>query len=114
MRLPTALSWGHVATRASSSRNTSVAWRTCSVRPGGVAFAGPIARDWLEARDRTHAGISSPYGFCVEFTLEGQDLAPETLRAGLEPLGDSLLVVGDGAMLHVHIHTDDPDVPRSL
>ena len=54
-----------------------------------------------------HAGTSA-YGYCTEFLIAGHDLQEERVRAQLAPLGDSLLVVGDGAILRVHIHTDDP------
>ena len=54
-----------------------------------------------------HAGTSA-YGYCTEFLIAGRDLEEEGVRAQLAPLGDSLLVVGDGEILRVHIHTDDP------
>ena len=38
----------------------------------------------------------------------GQGLDREALQAKLEPLGDSLLVVGDATAVKVHVHTDDP------
>jgi fatty acid kinase len=50
----------------------------------------------------------SRYRYCTVFVLEGGDLDQEALEAELEPLGDSLLVVGDRSALKVHVHTDDP------
>lgn len=69
--------------------------------PNG-ARAGATAHARLE-----HAGTSA-YGYCTEFLIAGRDLEEESVRAQLAPLGDSLLVVGDGEILRVHIHTDDP------
>jgi uncharacterized protein len=48
------------------------------------------------------------YGYCTEFLIAGQELDETTARAHFASLGDSLLVVGDGEVLRVHIHTDDP------
>jgi uncharacterized protein len=50
----------------------------------------------------------SRYRYCTVFVLEGDDLDAQALEAELEPLGDSLLVVGDRSALKVHVHTDDP------
>jgi uncharacterized protein len=50
----------------------------------------------------------SRYRYCTVFVLEGDDLDVQALEAELEPLGDSLLVVGDRSALKVHVHTDDP------
>jgi dihydroxyacetone kinase-like predicted kinase len=42
------------------------------------------------------------------FVVEGEGLDREALETELEPLGDSLLVVGDDTALKIHVHTDDP------
>jgi dihydroxyacetone kinase-like predicted kinase len=36
------------------------------------------------------------------------------IEAALEPLGDSLLVVGDGGALKVHLHADDPGAALTI
>ena len=36
------------------------------------------------------------------------------MQAKLEPLGDSLLVVGDATAMKVHVHTDDPGAALAL
>ena len=56
----------------------------------------------------------SPYRYCTVFVVEGHDLDRDALEAKLEPLGDSLLVVGDENALKVHVHTDDPGAALSL
>ncbi len=49
-----------------------------------------------------------PYGYCTEFMLKGQGIDTDKLRAKLEKRGESLIVVGDGFTVRVHIHTLDP------
>jgi len=48
------------------------------------------------------------YGYCTEFMLEGQNLSLDEIRSRLETIGESVLVVGDGNMVRVHVHTLDP------
>jgi uncharacterized protein len=56
----------------------------------------------------------SRYRYCTVFVLEGEELEAEALESELEPLGDSLLVVGDRSALKVHVHTDDPGAALSI
>jgi len=56
----------------------------------------------------------SRFRYCTGFVVEGDGLDAEALEAALEPLGDSLLVVGDPSALKVHVHTDDPGAALSL
>ncbi len=48
------------------------------------------------------------YGYCTEFLIRGARLEASVIRSQLAPLGDSLLVVGDGTILRVHLHTHAP------
>jgi DAK2 domain fusion protein YloV len=66
----------------------------------------PPAAEGLAA-EAIHQELSR-YRYCTVFVLEGEELDAQTLEAELEPLGDSLLVVGDRSALKVHVHTDDP------
>jgi DAK2 domain fusion protein YloV len=50
----------------------------------------------------------SRFRYCTGFVVEGDGLDLALLERSLEPLGDSLLVVGDETALKVHVHTDDP------
>jgi fatty acid kinase len=50
----------------------------------------------------------SRFRYCTVFVVEGSDLDRTALQKKLEPLGDSLLVVGDATALKVHVHTDEP------
>ena len=50
----------------------------------------------------------SRYRYCTTFVVEGPSLDAGAIERALEPLGDSLLVVGDASALKVHVHTDEP------
>jgi DAK2 domain fusion protein YloV len=52
---------------------------------------------------------SATYRYCTNFAVTGEGLDAAAFRARLEALGDSVLVVGEGTTLKVHVHTDDPD-----
>ncbi len=55
----------------------------------------------------------SRFRYCTSFVVEGEAIDLTALEAALEPLGDSLLVVGDAAVVKVHVHTDDPGAALS-
>jgi DAK2 domain fusion protein YloV len=65
------------------------------------AAAAPLSADAVHQQ-------ASRYRYCTVFVVEGNDLDRGALERGLEPLGDSLLVVGDATALKAHVHTDDP------
>lgn len=50
----------------------------------------------------------SPYGFCTEFILRGENLEPDKIRIVLENRGESLVVAGNTRIVRVHIHTLKP------
>jgi DAK2 domain fusion protein YloV len=80
-----------------------------------VAAAEPEAAP-AATFESAHAELSR-YRYCTVFVLERGDGGPldaEAVEAELEPLGDSLLVVGDADALKVHVHTDDPGRALSL
>ena len=50
------------------------------------------------------------YRFCTEVLVRGRALPPATaVRAGLRSLGGSIVVLADGDLLRVHVHTDQPE-----
>ncbi|HEX4519367.1 MAG TPA: DAK2 domain-containing protein [Gaiellaceae bacterium] len=84
----------------------------------GVLAGEPLPAAPAEARpaptlDSLHAELSE-YRYCTAFVVEGNGLDAEAIDRELEPLGDSLLVVGDPTALKVHLHTDDPGRALSL
>ena len=48
------------------------------------------------------------FGYCTEFLLSGDGLDVDAVRSGLEEMGTSLVVVGGGGQIRVHIHTEHP------
>jgi hypothetical protein len=63
--------------------------------------------------DAIHQELSR-YRYCTTFVVEGEELDLAALEKRFEPLGDSLLVVGDHSALKVHVHTDDPGAALSV
>ena len=49
------------------------------------------------------------FTYCTEFIIDREnDKDPEPLRAFLDSLGDSLVLVDDDEIIKVHVHTNDP------
>ena len=63
--------------------------------------------------DAIHQELSR-YRYCTTFVLEGDGLDREAIEEQVGRFGDSLLVVGDSALLKVHVHTDDPGAVLTL
>ncbi len=49
------------------------------------------------------------YGFDVQFLIHGEKLSLAEIRAKIETMGESVIVVGDEQLIRVHIHTPTPD-----
>jgi DAK2 domain fusion protein YloV len=54
---------------------------------------------------------SGGWGYDVQFILRGKALAVEAIREAIAGMGDSALVVGDSAMVKVHVHSLEPGTP---
>src|SRR5262249_32225479 len=54
-----------------------------------------------------------PFRYCTTFLVEGKGIDAGDLEREMEPLGDSLLVVGEPPTYKVHMHTDDPGAALS-
>jgi uncharacterized protein len=81
------------------------------VRGIAAGLAGEPLPEPAEHEELSHDAIHqelSRFRYCTVFVVEGQELDAGRLEAALEPLGDSLLVVGDRSALKIHVHTDDP------
>jgi hypothetical protein len=72
----------------------------------GEPLPAPVEHAEL-SHDAIHQELSR-FRYCTVFVVEGEELDAVRLEAALEPLGDSLLVVGDRSALKIHVHTDDP------
>ena len=89
-----------------------------------IIFAGVIAalrgaeppelEHYAPARVTHPEHESSTFRFCTNFAVVGEKLDANDWVRALEELGDSVLVVGEGTMLKVHVHTDDPETATRL
>jgi len=52
--------------------------------------------------------LEAPYGYCIEFLLEGQKLNPDNVGNKLRRKGQSVIVAGNNSMLKIHIHSLTP------
>ncbi|HUF54470.1 MAG TPA: DAK2 domain-containing protein [Dehalococcoidia bacterium] len=77
-----------------------------------LSAQGEIEMEWLSAVQ--HQTEESPYGYCAEVLVEGQNLDADELRPKVMALGDSVIVVGDEELLRMHVHTDDPGAVLTL
>jgi DAK2 domain fusion protein YloV len=73
-----------------------------------VSSAGAVEQEWLTVVDQRHQVEASPYGYCLEVLLEGDEIDVAALREEMLGLGDSVIVVGDETLVRIHVHTDDP------
>lgn len=55
-----------------------------------------------------------PYGYDVQFLIHGQGLDVPAIRAAIDAMGNSTLVVGDEHLVKVHVHVPDPGPPLSF
>ncbi len=53
------------------------------------------------------------YGYDVQFILQGENLDVNVVRAAIDQMGWSTLVVGDERAIKVHVHVHDPGIPLS-
>jgi hypothetical protein len=53
------------------------------------------------------------YGYDVQFILKGENLEVNTVRAAIDQMGWSTLVVGNEEVIKVHVHVHDPGIPLS-
>ncbi|MFD3960407.1 MULTISPECIES: DAK2 domain-containing protein [Streptomyces] len=78
--------------------------RTGAVGPAGAVAAATVTDGPLDCPEE--AGGGGP-AFEVIYLLEARDEQVDRLRARLDALGDSLVVVGGDGLWHVHVHVDD-------
>jgi uncharacterized protein len=81
---------------------------------GDLSSLAPLAvqdpeKTWARATSALHDVGESAYGYCTEFLVGGEKLNAAAILERMLELGDSVLVVGDEALLRVHVHTGDPD-----
>ena len=54
------------------------------------------------------AHLETPYGYCANFVLEGQNLNLGKIEKDLKKKGQSLIVTGDDTLVRIHIHSFEP------
>lgn len=72
----------------------------------------------LAAETEDLAAVLAPedelgYGYDVQFILQGPNLDVSTVRAAIDQMGWSTLVVGNEQAIKVHVHVHDPGRPLS-
>src|SRR5690606_14766744 len=67
-------------------------------------------QDWQKALEpEDEAG----YGYDVQFLMHGQGMDVDAIRADIDAMGWSTLVVGNDRLIKVHVHVHDPGQPLS-
>ena len=56
--------------------------------------------------------IDIKFGYCTEFIMLGDASKAKSFQDEIEPLGDSMIVVGYDDVIKVHIHTNNPGEDR--
>jgi DAK2 domain fusion protein YloV len=77
----------------------------------------PLSLDSSQAQldaDYLDSTMESPWGYCIQYLIEGEGLAAERVREGIgEVMTESAVVVGDGRYVMVHAHAADPGLALS-
>lgn len=61
------------------------------------------------AQEFLHSTADEEYGNCTQFTVEGSSLSIEAVMAAMNDMAKSTVVVGDGSLIKVHVHTETPE-----
>lgn len=80
------------------------AWLYVTGRTIEMAGAVQPGHVLAQARDAE----ASPFGFCTELVLCDARADALAVRAAIEGLGQSVIVVGDGSLVRIHVHTLRP------
>ena len=83
-------------------------WRTACGKPIEAGAVAPVASKALVAEQHTSEG---GLGFCTEFVIRDAAEDADSVRAYMESVGESVIVVGDASLLRVHLHTLQPGGP---
>ncbi len=72
-----------------------------------------VANNVVPTLQSTLGVDEAAYGYDVQFLLQGEGLNIEEIRAYIDNIGESTIVVGDGQTIKVHVHVKDPGLPLS-
>lgn len=70
--------------------------------------------DWIAATRAGGQAGHSGFGYCTQFVLSPAPAALDALQAGLQRLGDSVIVAPADGRVRVHVHAADPGAALSL
>ncbi len=78
-------------------------------RHGGEASA-ILAKSLVEEAEPEPVPLEPPtFRFCSQFTVQvAPDFEEDALKQALAPLGDSLVITGEAPLVHLHMHTSEP------
>ena len=81
--------------------------------PASSEFPAPVLDSATPNGQTVSAGFVDAtedeiYGYCTQFVIEGDSLSADGVRAALEPLAASTVVIGGGSVVRVHVHAEDP------
>ncbi len=97
------------AVRCWVSGETQDALEIAPPEPAGVErHTGAVSADFLVTADE------EMYGYCTQFLIEGEKIDVDAIRDVMKGLAHSTVVVGDEAMVRVHVHADDPGPALSV
>jgi DAK2 domain fusion protein YloV len=74
-----------------------------------LAPQSAVEAGWRSEAASLHGDDHGGGGYCTEFIISARGLDPVPVRERLSALGTSLLVVGQGELMRVHVHTTEPD-----
>jgi len=73
-------------------------------KPQLIPTSAPLAL-WIT---QMPAEVEVPYGYCINFLLEGQNLNPKKIKENLKKKGQSLVITGNNSKIKVHLHSFKP------
>ncbi len=79
-----------------------------SIRMETVEGLGRVSDSFLQSVEE------DVFGFCTQFIITGDALDPEGLRAAIDAMAHSTVVIGDARTVRVHAHTLEPDMLLEL
>lgn len=80
----------------------------------GERMPAPVLQARRGTPEVTTIDSKNDYGYCTEVLIRGEGLVVERIREQLERLGDSVIVVGEPDVVHIHVHTQEPGNVLSL
>ena len=69
---------------------------------GATAATHAVSEDFIVATEE------DLYGYCTQLLIQGEQLNADAVRAEIESLARSTVVIGSDTLVKVHVHTPDP------